>query len=224
MTTLTVDTITDVQIRGLLEDVTARLKAGGWPPSIGYEENARLTSEQHQCLVALGKKRARRGRSRAQARARCAEILLERCRGRTHSQHAQVTCNGSCCTECGGPIDENEDCRCDPECPTCLGAKRIRDGETKDLRRCLNCGGTGAIARPAYVQKVGSLCRMPKKPKTPKVGRPARAGKMADARFGIRLTGPELERWQAAADKQGLSLAELVRESVETCIARGSTR
>ena len=29
------------------------------------------------------------------------------------------------------------------ECRTCLGNGRIRDGETRELRRCLDCGGTG---------------------------------------------------------------------------------
>jgi len=29
------------------------------------------------------------------------------------------------------------------ECPTCLGNGRIRDGGTAELRRCLNCGGSG---------------------------------------------------------------------------------
>jgi hypothetical protein len=29
------------------------------------------------------------------------------------------------------------------ECTTCLGNKRIRDAETGDLRRCLDCGGAG---------------------------------------------------------------------------------
>ncbi len=36
---------------------------------------------------------------------------------------------------------DNDD---DDECPTCLGAMRIRDGETGELRRCLDCGGSGA--------------------------------------------------------------------------------
>jgi len=31
----------------------------------------------------------------------------------------------------------------DEECQTCLGNGRVRDGETEDLRRCLDCGGTG---------------------------------------------------------------------------------
>ena len=31
----------------------------------------------------------------------------------------------------------------DEGCRTCLGGGRIRDGETKELRRCLDCGGTG---------------------------------------------------------------------------------
>ncbi len=30
------------------------------------------------------------------------------------------------------------------ECQTCLGGKRIRDGETNDLRKCLDCNGTGS--------------------------------------------------------------------------------
>lgn len=56
------------------------------------------------------------------------------------------------------------------------------------------------------------------------VGRPRRTKHVSEVRFEIRLTGKERDRWQTAADKQGLTLAELVRESVETCIARGSTR
>lgn len=38
----------------------------------------------------------------------------ERCPGRHHYNHALVTCTGSCCTSCGGPIDEDSECRCDP--------------------------------------------------------------------------------------------------------------
>jgi predicted HicB family RNase H-like nuclease len=60
--------------------------------------------------------------------------------------------------------------------------------------------------------------------KPAKPGRPPRSKKASDIRFEIRLTGKERDRWQAAADRQGLTLAELVRESVETCIARGSSR
>ncbi len=33
----------------------------------------------------------------------------------------------------------------DEECRTCLGNGRIRDGETRELRRCLDCGGTGIL-------------------------------------------------------------------------------
>lgn len=56
------------------------------------------------------------------------------------------------------------------------------------------------------------------------VGRPARAGKAAEARFEIRLTGQELKDWTAAAEGQELTLAQFVREAVELAIARGSTR
>jgi hypothetical protein len=48
-----------------------------------------------------------------EARAACVALLnAENCPGRAHRDHAAVTCNGSCCTNCGGPIDENEECRC----------------------------------------------------------------------------------------------------------------
>lgn len=34
------------------------------------------------------------------------------CTGRTHRDHATITCNGTCCTACGGPVDNNQACRC----------------------------------------------------------------------------------------------------------------
>ena len=37
------------------------------------------------------------------------------------------------------------------ECRTCLGVGRIRDGETNDLRKCLDCNGTGQGASTATV-------------------------------------------------------------------------
>lgn len=41
----------------------------------------------------------------------------------------------------------------------------------------------------------------------------------------LKLTADEDERWQAAASEMGLdSVSQLVRESVETAIERGSTR
>ncbi len=57
-----------------------------------------------------------------------------------------------------------------------------------------------------------------------KRGRPSLGSAARTSRFEIRLTGDDVTRWTAAATKQGVTLAELVRESVETCIARGSTR
>ena len=56
-------------------------------------------------------------RMRNRARARCAELLSStrgssKCAGRAHPNHATMTCNGACCTGCGGPVDENEECRC----------------------------------------------------------------------------------------------------------------
>lgn len=34
------------------------------------------------------------------------------CPGRQHPRHTGAVCDGSCCTACGGPIDEKEACRC----------------------------------------------------------------------------------------------------------------
>jgi hypothetical protein len=53
------------------------------------------------------------------------------------------------CMECQGPIDKDGECRCE-ECATCLGVGRLRDGETRDLRKCLDCNGEGMhITGPA---------------------------------------------------------------------------
>lgn len=41
---------------------------------------------------------------------------------------------------CTGTGIENTD---EIECPTCIGHGRIRDGETNDLRKCLDCNGNG---------------------------------------------------------------------------------
>jgi hypothetical protein len=53
---------------------------------------------------------------RRETRARCAELFYERararCPGRQHDHHLGDVCEGTCCTACGGPIDENEECRC----------------------------------------------------------------------------------------------------------------
>jgi len=46
-------------------------------------------------------------------------------------------------------ITDEQIAQCEPseyECPTCLGNRRIRDGETGILRRCLDCGGSGQRA------------------------------------------------------------------------------
>jgi hypothetical protein len=55
--------------------------------------------------------------------------------------------------------------------------------------------------------------------RTRPVGRPPRAKKAAEIRFELRLTTKERDRWQAAADKRGVTLAELVRAAVERELA-----
>lgn len=42
--------------------------------------------------------------------------------------------------------------------------------------------------------------------------------------FSITLTGLELIRWHELARRRGISLEQLVRESVELAWVRGSTR
>lgn len=49
------------------------------------------------------------------------------------------------------------------------------------------------------------------------IGRPPRTKKAAEVRFELRLTAKERDRWQAAADKHGVTLAEFVRSAVEAC-------
>ena len=62
-----------------------------------------------------------------------------------------------------------------------------------------------------------------RKPK-PRPGRPARSGKAALGSYELRLTAEERARWDAFAAEQERPLSQVVRESVETAIARGSTR
>lgn len=104
---LTADTITDEQIRelrGLFVGLTAA-------PHVNGLCNLALGESEEACIVLVLKPHKRK-----QARARCAELLNARsqdcCRARKHAEHVRDVCEGQCCTTCGGPIDENEECRC----------------------------------------------------------------------------------------------------------------
>lgn len=56
-------------------------------------------------------------------------------------------------------------------------------------------------------------------------GRPSLSGRGPARRVEIKLAPADHKRWQAAASEMGVdSVSQLVRESVETAIARGSTR
>jgi len=59
-------------------------------------------------------------------------------------------------------------------------------------------------------------------PKTP--GPKPRAGTTATNVVKLRATDDEIARWQKLADKQGISLSQLVRESLDLAIARGASR
>ena len=101
---LTAATITDAQIRELLDSLTNDAYS-----MLYRHQDARL------CRIALGHIRKSKVECGA-ARTRCAAILNERvgerCPGRGHRDHVNDVCEGSCCTSCGGPIDQNEECRC----------------------------------------------------------------------------------------------------------------
>jgi hypothetical protein len=75
---LTANTITDEQIRELRSSLADEHNARMAVKPLTYDENARYIAAQYQTSVALGIRRARRGWSRAKARARCAEILNAR--------------------------------------------------------------------------------------------------------------------------------------------------
>ena len=59
----------------------------------------------------------------------------------------------------------------------------------------------------------------------PDLYRPRRRSRRDDhVTFTVTLDGVDLIRWHALAQQQGISLEQLVRESVELAIARGSSR
>lgn len=101
---LTADSITDMQIRELLDALNNDVHA-----ITRRQQDVRL------CKIAIGYIRKSKV-ERAAACAHCAELLNKdaraRCRARGHAEHIGDVCEGSCCTSCGGPIDENEECRC----------------------------------------------------------------------------------------------------------------
>lgn len=55
-------------------------------------------------------------------------------------------------------------------------------------------------------------------------GRPPLGKRARTARFEIRLTGDDLDRYQAAAAREGLTLSAWWQAAAELALARGSTR
>lgn len=106
----TADNITDAQIHELRAVLEADLAALVQDPCFWTSHIRKAITETEWALSTGEPIRAR------QARGRCAEMLnaraQEHCRGREHRGHVRDVCEGSCCTSCGGPIDENEECRC----------------------------------------------------------------------------------------------------------------
>lgn len=102
---LTVSTVTDEQI-----DALWRLACG-----TGSHREADPDT-MHLCTVAVNRNEDFTAAEQHEARGRCALILRERapevCRARAHRAHVADVCEANCCTSCGGPIDENEECRC----------------------------------------------------------------------------------------------------------------
>lgn len=129
---LSVDTLTDEQIRAwesetLHSGATHAKKRSA--VDLATRALARIPSMKELLVLDPGRdprpKITAIKRMRTRARARCADLLnaardasqcmayaASKCIARAHRAHATVTCNGACCTACGGPIDENEECRC----------------------------------------------------------------------------------------------------------------
>ena len=125
---ITPETLTDEMVQTLMDDT---------PPE--------WTTTIRNCIVALARPCGRDRRSphkvaRDLKRWRDAALF---CCNAINSEEA-VSGRGEVCSACCGPIDENGECRCE-ECRTCLGVGRIRDGGTRELRRCLDCNGAGVV-------------------------------------------------------------------------------
>jgi hypothetical protein len=56
-------------------------------------------------------------------------------------------------------------------------------------------------------------------PGRPKLGKAARTHVLS-----IKISADERKAWDALAEKQGITIGALIRESVEMAIARGSSR
>jgi hypothetical protein len=78
LTALSADTITDDQIRSLRDDESTWIADHPGSTTTNYAEYTQHTYAKRQAEVALGERRARRGSSKADARARCAAILNAR--------------------------------------------------------------------------------------------------------------------------------------------------
>lgn len=77
---VTADSITDEQIRELRVWALAHCHKHDAPEQ--YAQYVKGSAAMYSADVAIGKRRARRGDSRARARARCAEILNARSEGK----------------------------------------------------------------------------------------------------------------------------------------------
>lgn len=55
-----------------------------------------------------------------------------------------------------------------------------------------------------------------------RIGRPPLG--RTTVRINLKLSGADHKKWQALADRQGISLSEAIREAMELAVARGSTR
>ena len=67
-----------------------------------------------------------------------------------------------------------------------------------------------------------ALVGRPRRSKT--VGRPSLGAEARRRSVLVRLTEVEHGVWRSLADRQGITVSELVRESVEMAVARGASR
>jgi len=97
-------TLTDALIRSEMHRTS--LVSVGVDCAIALRIDARTANGQPPSASEIG-----------ESRQRICDAINERargrCPGRSHHHHVLAVCAGECCTVCGGPIDDDGECRCD---------------------------------------------------------------------------------------------------------------
>jgi hypothetical protein len=93
---------------------------------------------------------------------------------------------------------------CEPsayECLTCLGVGKIRDSETGDLRRCLDCGGSGQ--RPDARERCAAIYNLTKL-------------------NAVTITDGQIRELMSSSDREIRKLCEIALRDPNECKTRGA--